>query len=225
MLHRALGLAGHDWQSLYHFTVGAPVEDLRIGLSPIFHFEEITIGTIFAHVYKTLLFLLLLTSSWRAAQGASPATNSVNDGRVLILENSTMPLTTAKATLIIGPLTRTNNVYVGDFKVNIFPYFFKSDRGRLAIKAPDETLAAFNQGKVVTVTGTSTSNKDGIVRHIEITATPQDCEHGTISLWFMAGDQKMIFTPIYHFTNNALNAHQRPKLADLPETSPKRFHS
>jgi hypothetical protein len=30
VLHRALGLAGHDWQSLYHFTIGGPVEDLRL---------------------------------------------------------------------------------------------------------------------------------------------------------------------------------------------------
>jgi nitroreductase len=29
-LHRALGLKGHDWQSLYHFTIGNPVEDLRL---------------------------------------------------------------------------------------------------------------------------------------------------------------------------------------------------
>jgi hypothetical protein len=30
VLHRALGLTGHDWQSLYHFTIGGPVEDLRL---------------------------------------------------------------------------------------------------------------------------------------------------------------------------------------------------
>jgi len=30
VLHNALGLTGHDWQSLYHFTVGTPVEDLRL---------------------------------------------------------------------------------------------------------------------------------------------------------------------------------------------------
>ena len=34
VLHNALGLAGHDWQSLYHFTVGAPVEDLRLRTAP-----------------------------------------------------------------------------------------------------------------------------------------------------------------------------------------------
>ena len=30
VLHHALGLAGHDWQSLYHFTIGGPVEDSRL---------------------------------------------------------------------------------------------------------------------------------------------------------------------------------------------------
>jgi hypothetical protein len=33
-LHRAFGLAGHDWQSLYHFTIGGPVEDLRLRTVP-----------------------------------------------------------------------------------------------------------------------------------------------------------------------------------------------
>jgi len=30
VLHRTLGLAGHEWQSLYHFTIGGPVEDPRL---------------------------------------------------------------------------------------------------------------------------------------------------------------------------------------------------
>jgi SagB-type dehydrogenase family enzyme len=33
-LHGALGLAGHDWQSLYHFTIGGPVEDSRLVTVP-----------------------------------------------------------------------------------------------------------------------------------------------------------------------------------------------
>ena len=38
VLHNALGLTGHDWQSLYHFTIGAPVEDLRLRTaSPYVH--------------------------------------------------------------------------------------------------------------------------------------------------------------------------------------------
>ena len=34
VLHRALGLAGYDWQSFYHFTIGSPVEDLRLRTVP-----------------------------------------------------------------------------------------------------------------------------------------------------------------------------------------------
>ena len=34
VLHNALGLTGDAWQSLYHFTVGAPVEDLRLRTAP-----------------------------------------------------------------------------------------------------------------------------------------------------------------------------------------------
>jgi SagB-type dehydrogenase family enzyme len=34
VLHRALGLTGNDWQSLYHFTIGTPVEDLRLRTAP-----------------------------------------------------------------------------------------------------------------------------------------------------------------------------------------------
>jgi len=34
VLHQALGLKGHDWQSLYHFTVGGPLVDLRLRTQP-----------------------------------------------------------------------------------------------------------------------------------------------------------------------------------------------
>ena len=38
VLHHALGLTGQEWQSLYHFTIGASVEDLRLRtVSPYAH--------------------------------------------------------------------------------------------------------------------------------------------------------------------------------------------
>jgi len=36
-LHEALGLKDRTWQSLYHFTVGAPVEDQRLRSAPPYH--------------------------------------------------------------------------------------------------------------------------------------------------------------------------------------------
>ncbi|MEI7534193.1 MAG: hypothetical protein WCK57_07460 [Verrucomicrobiae bacterium] len=165
-------------------------------------------------MYKTVLFALLLATTWGAAQTTPPATNSA--GRTLILENSTMSLPTAKATLIIGPLICSNHVYVGEFKVKVFPYFFKNQRGLLAINVPEEAQAAFNQGKPVTVSGTATSTKDGHVRQVQIMATPKDSDHGTVSLWFNAANQKMIFNPAYYFTNDA------PTTATAPPPSKRR---
>ena len=171
-------------------------------MPPKCHFEKMPSGTIFRpHMHKAFLLLLLLAVGGGASQAAPLVTNSVAGGRVLIMENSTMPLPAAKATLIIGPLTRANGVYIGDFKVKVFPYFFKSDRGRLLINVTDKVLAAVSEGKTVAVTGTATSTKNGIVRHVEITAIPKDGNHGTVSLWFMVGDQKMIFAPDYHFAD------------------------
>jgi len=41
-MHRLLGLSGHRWQDLYHFTVGAPLEDKRIQTKPpYYHLDRI----------------------------------------------------------------------------------------------------------------------------------------------------------------------------------------
>jgi hypothetical protein len=39
-VHARLGLSGRDWQSLYHFTIGVPLEDRRVQtLPPYFHLD------------------------------------------------------------------------------------------------------------------------------------------------------------------------------------------
>lgn len=42
VLHRALGLTDHDWQSLYHFTIGGPVEDMRLRTTPPYAHLNVT---------------------------------------------------------------------------------------------------------------------------------------------------------------------------------------
>jgi hypothetical protein len=139
---------------------------------------------------------------------AAPAsTNSASTNLTLMIEPSSMPVDAGKATLTIGALQRAGGVYTGDYKVTVFPYFLKNEKGTLAIVVPDESLAKINQGKVVAITGTATtSGKSGSTRHIEAMATPADINHGNIKLWFMAGDRKMIFEPAYHFAGTNATA-------------------
>jgi nitroreductase len=39
-VHEVFGITSRDWQSLYHFTVGGPVEDLRLMTLPAYSLEE-----------------------------------------------------------------------------------------------------------------------------------------------------------------------------------------
>jgi SagB-type dehydrogenase family enzyme len=39
-VHEVIGIADHSWQSLYHFTVGRPIEDHRLTTLPAYHHLE-----------------------------------------------------------------------------------------------------------------------------------------------------------------------------------------
>ena len=139
---------------------------------------------------------------------ASPAlTSSAPTNQTLMIDPSSMPVDAGKATLTIGALQRADGVYTGNYKITVFPWFSKNEKGTLAIVVSDESLAKINQGKVAAITGTATtSGKGGRSRPIEATATPADINHGNLKLWFMAGDRKMIFEPAYHFAGKETTA-------------------
>jgi hypothetical protein len=148
---------------------------------------------------KQIIFLLaLLGVGWSDVFAAPASTNLAATDRILLIDPSSMPLTAGKATLIVGPLQRTNGVYAGDYKIKVFPYFWKNKNGRLAIVVSDVSLAEINDGKVTAVTGTATtSGKNGKCRHIDATVTPTNRNCGMLKVWFVAEDQKMVFAPAY----------------------------
>ena len=148
---------------------------------------------------KRIIFLLaLLAGICGNAFGALAPTNSAATNRILLIDSSSMPFTVGKATLIVDPLQRTNGVYAGNYKLKVFPNFWKNKNGRLAIAVSDASLAEINQGKVTAITGTATaSGKNGKCRHVDATVTPADRDHGTLKVWFVAEDKKMVFAPAY----------------------------
>ncbi len=156
---------------------------------------------------RIAILLALLAAGWSARATPPLSAGSAATNRILLIDPSSMPVPAGQATLIIGPLQRTNGVYAGDYKLKVFPYFLKNEKGRLAIIVSDVSLTKASQGKVVAITGTATtSGKGGRSRSIEATATPADVNHGTLKLWFTAGDRKMVFTPTYHFAGTVTTA-------------------
>ena len=167
-----------------------------------------------------LKLLALLAVGWANAHGASVPANSAVTNRVLVIEPSFMPIAGGKADLTIGTLRRTNGVYSGDYKMKVSPYFFKSEKGRLAIIVSDESLARINRGMAAAIIGTATTGgKGGSSRHVDATATPADINHGRLKLWFMAGDRKMIFEPAYHFAEIATAAVSAKTIGTGPASS------
>jgi hypothetical protein len=147
-----------------------------------------------------ILLALAAAAGWGDCYAASGPNSAAATDRLLQIDSCSMPVAEGKATLIVGSLQRTNGIYAGEYKIKVFPYFFKNDKGRLAILVSDAALAAASQGQAVEIAGTATSSrKGGKSRHISITATPIDRNHGTLKLWFVAGERIMIFETAYHF--------------------------
>ena len=166
---------------------------------------------------RIFILLALLAVAWGDAHAAPAPTNSDAAGRVLMIDSSSMPVDAGNATLIIGPLQRTNGIYTGDYKLKVFPWFLKNEKGTLAIVVSDESLAEAGRGKVVTIAGTATtSGKSGRTRAVAAIATPVNGDHGTLKLWFTAGTREMTFEPAYHFAGNE----KAPVLALAAEIKP-----
>src|ERR1035437_606840 len=97
---------------------------------------------------KFILMLLVLLAAGGSVIAAGLSTNAAAASRIFMLDPSSMPVAGGKVTLTIGALQRTNGVYAGDYKIKVFPYFLKNEKGRLAIVVSDAALAGINAGKV-----------------------------------------------------------------------------
>jgi len=158
-----------------------------------------------------LVLPALLAVGWLALTAQAGSTNAASTNRILVIDPSSMPVAGGTATLTISALHRTNGIYRGDYKITVSPYFFKSEKGKLAIVVSDESLGKINQGKVAAIIGSATtSGKGGRSRQIDATATPADINRGTLKLWFAAGDRQMIFEPAYHFSEKGTTAGMAP---------------
>jgi hypothetical protein len=144
--------------------------------------------------------LALLVAGRLSVQAAQPAAHDALSNRILWIDPSSMPVAKGKATLTMGMLQRTNGIYSGDYKIKVTPYFFKNQKGTVAIVVSDASLARMAEGKVQEVIGTATTGgKGGKRRYVDAIATPIDINHGTVKLWIVAGPKKIFFETNYHF--------------------------
>ena len=123
--------------------------------------------------------------------------------RVLQVDRCFTKVAGGKATLTVGSLRRTNDVFAGQFKMKVEPYFFKSDQGSLAVVVPDDAMAKVSAGQAVDFAGSATT-MDGrkmVVRKFSAVATPVDAERGALKVCLTVDDRKLVFETKYRFVD------------------------
>jgi len=96
-------------------------------------------------------------------------------------------------------MQRSGDLYTGDYNAKVFPFFFESEKGRLAITFTDEDLAKLEIGQAVFFKGHA-ENSDHETRRIEGRALPADTHHGKIKVRvFVTQKIELIFNAEYHF--------------------------
>ncbi len=100
-------------------------------------------------------------------------------------------------TLTLTPFARKPGLYHSDYHAKVFPYFFYSESGWIAIEVPDEALQQLARGETIQFKGRGMSD-DGDERHIEGRAVPTDANSGKIKVRvFVSKRIQLIFNTTY----------------------------
>ena len=98
-------------------------------------------------------------------------------------------------------MKRIKDIFEGEFDMKVAPYFFKNDKGKLAIAVSDEVIAKVSAGSPVEIIGTATTKagKSSVVRQINAEATPVDAQHGMLKVWLTVDERELVFQTRYSF--------------------------
>ena len=149
---------------------------------------------------RTILWIVL-SGITATAFGGDAGSEGTLAHRILKVDRCWTKVAGGKATLTVSPLRRIKDIFEGEFDMKVAPYFFKNDKGKLAITVSDELLAKVSAGAPVNVTGTAITKagKDFVVRQINAEATPMDALHGMLKVWLTVDDRELAFQTMYRF--------------------------
>jgi hypothetical protein len=142
---------------------------------------------------RTVLFLVV----WAAAlHGETPLDARYNKAAVEPVKTS---IYIGYVKLTTPGFTRTRTGYVSVYNASVFPFFFWSEHGRMAIEVSDDDLRQLARGETVLFRGQA-ENSDGETRLIVGRAMPQDASQGKLTVrLFVSKRIQLIFNTTYRF--------------------------
>ncbi len=143
---------------------------------------------------------LICAASCLLALGAFAADDSLARYDHVAVDPAKTSIYIGSVTMAIAPATRKAGAYEANYTAKVFPYFFMSEKGKLVLDAPDETLRKLARGEAVNFSGRGVSTS-GDERRFEGHATPSDATSGKLKVHvFVSKRIDLIFNMTYRFT-------------------------
>ncbi len=142
-----------------------------------------------------ILFLLL-----GAGADFTPARAGIGD-RNLSVATSSSSLAGGTAKLIVGTLHRQGDKYVGNYRLKVFPYFFKSEKGRLFIRVSEPALRRIRRGRAIIFAGQASAEGTALKRKIAGKATPSGRNAGALDFTVTTENGPLVYKTSYRLVN------------------------
>jgi len=142
--------------------------------------------------FLPLWLVLLVTVPLHAAEPA-PALDRVE---VPAMKTSVYVGT---VTLKTGAFMRTGEVFESTYEAKVFPWFFWSEHGRIAMRVPAAELARLARGERIEFKGDA-RNQRNKPRRVTGHAEPADAISGRIKVRIHLDDLTLVFEGTYRFT-------------------------
>ena len=131
-----------------------------------------------------------------------PAAPSAGRYAEVTVDKSDTSIYIGKVSLMLKPFARSSGAYHSEYVAKVFPFFFFSERGNLAIEFSEEQLKRLDRGETVLFSGRA-NNSDGEDRRVEGRAIPESsgADHGKIKVRVWVSKRiELIFNTVYRFT-------------------------
>ncbi|MGI8431673.1 MAG: hypothetical protein ACR2MW_05190 [Chthoniobacterales bacterium] len=97
----------------------------------------------------------------------------------------------------MGTLRREGDNYVGNYRLKVFPYFFKSEKGRLSIRVSKPTLRRIRRGRAIIFAGQASAEGTALTRKIAGKATPSGKNAGALDFTITTENGPLVYKTSY----------------------------
>ena len=115
----------------------------------------------------------------------------------LIIAPSNSKLAGGTAKLVVGVLSRAGSAYVGEYRIKVFPYFFKNESGRLSINISEPMLRRMVGGHPTNFAGRAVTTGTGETRKVTARAIPKIRNEGALTFTVATENGPLVFNTSY----------------------------